>query len=226
MKIFLDTANVDEIKEAVSWGIIEGVTTNPTLAAKEGKAFQEVLREIVSIVNGPVSAEVISAESSQMVREAEELARVGKNVVIKIPVCPEGLKAVSVLSKMGIKTNVTLVFSSNQGLLAALAGATFVSPFVGRLDDAGNEGMEVVRELAQIFSLHLIPTKIIAASIRHPIHVIEAAKAGAHIATVPFKVLELMVRHPLTEVGIERFKKDWEHLLGELNRVSSRKKRS
>lgn len=221
MKIFLDTANVDEIREAVSWGIIEGVTTNPSLAAKEGKPFREVLGQIVSLVNGPVSAEVLSTESSEMVREAKELAQVGKNVVIKVPICPEGLKAVSILSKMGISTNVTLVFSANQGLVAALSGATFVSPFVGRLDDVGNDGMEVVRDLARIFSIHSIPTKIIAASIRHPMHVVEAAKAGAQIATVPFKVLESMIRHPLTEIGMERFRKDWDYLVGNLNTSAS-----
>lgn len=210
MKLFIDTANVDEIKEANDWGVISGVTTNPSLVAKEGRDFMQVLREICSIVDGPISAEVISTQADGMVEEAEQLAAVHPNVVIKIPMLPEGLKAVKILTQKGIKTNVTLIFSAAQALLAARAGATYVSPFVGRLDDAANEGMQVVRDIADIFLLHDIPTQIIAASIRHPMHVIEAAKAGAHIATVPYKVLQLMFKHPMTDIGIERFLKDWE----------------
>ncbi|AZT90220.1 fructose-6-phosphate aldolase [Caldicellulosiruptor changbaiensis] len=211
MKLFIDTANINEIKEAYSWGIICGVTTNPSLIAKEGRDFKEVVNEICSIVDGPISAEVISLKAEGMIEEARDLAKIHKNVVIKIPMTAEGLKAVSVLSKEGIKTNVTLIFSAAQALLAAKAGATYVSPFVGRLDDIGQNGIELIKEIVQIFRNYPdIKTEIIAASIRHPIHVIEAAKAGAHIATVPFKVLEQMTKHALTDVGIERFLKDWE----------------
>lgn len=211
MKLFIDTANINEIKEAYSWGIICGVTTNPSLIAKEGRDFKEVVNEICSIVDGPISAEVISLKAEGMIEEARDLAKIHKNIVIKIPMTAEGLKAVSVLSKEGIKTNVTLIFSAAQALLAAKAGATYVSPFVGRLDDIGQNGIELIKEIVQIFKNYSdIKTEIIAASIRHPIHVIEAAKAGAHIATVPFKVLEQMTKHALTDVGIERFLKDWE----------------
>ncbi|ADQ40976.1 transaldolase [Caldicellulosiruptor acetigenus I77R1B] len=211
MKLFIDTANVNEIREAHSWGIICGVTTNPSLIAKEGRDFKEVVNEICSIVDGPISAEVISLKAEGMIEEARDLAKIHKNIVIKIPMTAEGLKAVSVLSKEGIKTNVTLIFSAAQALLAAKAGATYVSPFVGRLDDIGQNGIELIKEIVQIFKNYSdIKTEIIAASIRHPIHVIEAAKAGAHIATVPFKVLEQMTKHALTDVGIERFLKDWE----------------
>ncbi|BCS81069.1 fructose-6-phosphate aldolase [Anaerocellum diazotrophicum] len=211
MKLFIDTANVNEIREAHSWGIICGVTTNPSLIAKEGRDFKEVVNEICSIVDGPISAEVISLNAEGMIEEARDLAKIHKNIVIKIPMTSEGLKAVSVLSKEGIKTNVTLIFSAAQALLAAKAGATYVSPFVGRLDDIGQNGIELIKEIVQIFKNYPdIKTEIIAASIRHPIHVIEAAKAGAHIATVPFKVLEQMTKHALTDVGIERFLKDWE----------------
>ncbi|WAM30484.1 fructose-6-phosphate aldolase [Caldicellulosiruptor naganoensis] len=211
MKLFIDTANINEIKEAYSWGIICGVTTNPSLIAKEGRDFKEVVNEICSIVDGPISAEVISLKAEDMIEEARDLAKIHKNIVIKIPMTAEGLKAVSVLSKEGIKTNVTLIFSAAQALLAAKAGATYVSPFVGRLDDIGQNGIELIKEIVQIFRNYPdIKTEIIAASIRHPIHVIEAAKAGADIATVPFKVLEQMTKHALTDVGIERFLKDWE----------------
>ncbi|ABP67621.1 putative transaldolase [Caldicellulosiruptor saccharolyticus DSM 8903] len=211
MKLFIDTANINEIKEAYSWGIICGVTTNPSLIAKEGRDFKEVVNEICSIVDGPISAEVISLKAEGMIEEARDLAKIHKNVVIKIPMTTEGLKAVSVLSKEGIKTNVTLIFSAAQALLAAKAGATYVSPFVGRLDDIGQNGIELIKEIVQIFRNYPdIKTEIIAASIRHPIHVIEAAKAGADIATVPFKVLEQMTKHALTDIGIERFLKDWE----------------
>lgn len=189
--------------------MIHGVTTNPSLIAKEGRDFQAVVKEITAIVDGPVSAEVISLEADGMVREAEELAKIHPNVVIKIPITTEGLKAVKALKERGIRTNVTLVFSANQALLAALAGASFVSPFVGRLDDVGHDGMSLVTEIAEIFSYYDIPTEIIAASIRHPLHVIASARAGAHIATIPYKVLLQMVKHPLTDVGIEKFLADW-----------------
>ncbi|SEF38799.1 transaldolase [Caloramator fervidus] len=210
MKIFIDTANVNEIREANSWGIISGVTTNPSLIAKEGRDFVEVVKEITQIVDGPISAEVISLDHEGMIKEARELAKIHKNIVIKIPMTIEGLKAVNVLSKEGIKTNVTLIFSSAQALLAAKAGATYVSPFLGRLDDIGHDGMYLIEEIVRIFENYAIETEIIAASIRHPIHVEKAALAGAHIATVPFKVLEQMTKHPLTDIGIERFLKDWE----------------
>lgn len=210
MRLFVDTANVEEIKEAESLGVICGVTTNPSLIAKEGRDFVEVVKEITSIVDGPISAEVISLEHEKMVEEALELAKIHKNIVIKIPMCAEGLKAVKILSAKKIKTNVTLIFSAAQALLAARAGATYVSPFLGRLDDIGSEGMTLIRDIADIFAVHGIETEIIAASIRNPIHVIEAAKAGCDIATVPYKVMIQMINHPLTEKGIERFLKDWE----------------
>lgn len=210
MKLFIDTANIDEIKRANDMGIICGVTTNPSLIAKEGRDFVEVVKEITSIVDGPISAEVISLEANQMVQEAIPLAGLHKNIIIKIPMCEEGLKAVKILSAKGIKTNVTLIFSAAQALLAARAGATYVSPFLGRLDDIGSNGMILIEEIADIFKLHDIKTEIIAASIRHPIHVIDAARAGSDIATVPFKVLEQMLHHPLTNSGIDKFLKDWE----------------
>lgn len=212
MKLFIDTANIDEIREINEWGVICGVTTNPSLIAKEGRDFKQVIEEIASIVDGPISAEVISLEKDGMIKEARELAKLSPNIVIKIPMTREGLKAVNVLSKEGIKTNVTLIFSPNQALLAARAGASYVSPFVGRLDDIGNEGMYLIEDIAQIFGIHGIDTEIIAASIRHPIHVIQAAKEGAHIATIPYKVFVQMLAHPLTDSGIERFLKDWEGL--------------
>lgn len=210
MRMFIDTANVDEIKSANEWGVICGVTTNPSLIAKEGRDFIEVVKEIAQIVDGPISAEVISLNHEEMVKEARELSKIHKNIVIKVPMTVEGLKATKVLSGEGINTNVTLVFSSSQALLAARAGATYVSPFVGRMDDIGNNGMQLIEEIVEIFSLHEIQTQIIAASIRHPIHAIDSARAGAHIATIPFKVLEQMTKHPLTDKGIERFLKDWE----------------
>jgi len=216
LQLFLDTANVEEIKEALTWGVISGVTTNPSLVAKEKRDFKVLVKEICDMVPGPVSAEVISLDSQEMISEARELARVAPNVVVKIPMCIEGLKAVKVLSQEGIKTNVTLVFSANQGLLAALAGATYVSPFVGRLDDVGNEGMAVVEDLVILIENYSLPTKVIAASIRHPMHVLEAARTSAHVATVPYKVLESMTRHPLTDIGIVRFLDDWAKVQKEL----------
>ena len=210
MKFFIDTANVDQIREANDLGVICGVTTNPSLIAKEGRDFKEVVREITAIVDGPVSAEVISPEHGGMVSEARELARIHKNIVIKIPMTLEGLKAVKILTAEGIKTNVTLIFSSPQALLAARAGAAYVSPFLGRLDDVGMDGMNLIEEIVDIFDRHAIKTEIIAASIRHPIHVVQAARLGAHIATVPYNVIVAMTKHPLTDAGIERFLKDWE----------------
>ena len=209
MKIFIDTANVNEIREAESWGILSGVTTNPSLIAREGKDFVEVVKEITSIVDGPISAEVISLENEGMVKEAKELIKIHKNIVIKVPMTIEGLKAVKILSKDGIKTNVTLVFSSGQALLAARAGATYVSPFLGRLDDFGMEGMNLIQEIVTIFNNYGIETEIIAASIRHPMHAINAALSGAHISTIPFKVLQQMTKHPQTDLGIEKFLEDW-----------------
>lgn len=210
MKLFIDTANVDEIRLANELGVICGVTTNPSLIAKEGRDFKEVVTEIASIVDGPISAEVISNESTGMIEEARDLAKIHKNIVIKIPMTVEGLKAVKVLTEEGIKTNVTLIFSAAQALLAARAGATFVSPFLGRLDDIDSVGMELVEDIAEIFSIHGIKTEIIAASIRSPLHVTDAARSGAHIATIPYKIILQMIKHPLTDAGIEKFMKDWE----------------
>lgn len=212
MKIFLDTANVEHIREINGWGILAGVTTNPSLVSKEGRCMRDCLEEIASIVPGPISAEAMSMDTEGMVHEAGELASIAENINIKIPMTPEGLAAVSRLSAEGIKTNMTLVFSANQTLLAAAAGATFVSPFVGRLDDAGNLGMKVVEEAVDIFDTYGIETQVIAASLRHPIHVTEAAKAGAHIATIPYDVLVKMVRHPLTDIGIKKFLEDYEKI--------------
>ena len=209
MKIFIDVANVKVIKKFSKMGIIDGVTTNPTLIAKEGTNFNDLVNEIVKIVNGPVSVEVISLDVEGMVTEAKQLSRIAPNVVIKIPMTFEGLKATKILSGEGIKTNVTLVFSANQALLAAKAGATYVSPFIGRLDDHGHVGMDVVREILEIYKNYSFKTEVIVASIRHPIHVIEAAKAGAHVATIPPDVLEKMFKHPLTDEGIQRFLEDW-----------------
>lgn len=210
MKLFIDTANVEEIKTANELGVICGVTTNPSLIAKEGKVFKDVVTEIASIVNGPISAEVISLDADNMVSEALELAKINKNIVIKIPMTTEGLKAVKVLSSRGINTNVTLIFSPAQALLAAKAGASYVSPFIGRLNDIGSNGTSLVETIASIFEIHSINTEIIAASIRGPQDVVDAALAGAHIATIPYKVICQMAKHPLTDAGIERFLKDWE----------------
>ena len=210
MKLFIDTANVDHIREAASWGVLSGVTTNPSLIAKEGRDFKTVVREIAQIVDGPISAEVLSDLADEMVVEAMELSQIHPNIVIKVPMTKEGLKATSILSKKGIRTNVTLVFSANQALLAARAGASFVSPFVGRMDDIGNSGVALIEEIVDIFTFHNIETEIIAASIRTPMHVTDCAKAGADIATIPFDVLNKMFQHPLTDAGIARFKKDWD----------------
>ncbi|WP_029422248.1 fructose-6-phosphate aldolase [Alicyclobacillus macrosporangiidus] len=209
MKIFIDTANVAEIRNAAEMGILSGVTTNPSLVAKEGRDFIEVLKEITTIVDGPISAEVVSLDADGMVDEGLRLAEIHPNIVIKVPMTAEGLKAVHRFAKKGVRTNVTLVFSANQALLAARAGASFVSPFIGRLDDISFDGLTLIRDIAEIFDIHAIETEIIAASIRHPIHVTEAAKAGAHIATCPYAVIDRMIKHPLTDQGIERFLADW-----------------
>ncbi|MFD1020068.1 fructose-6-phosphate aldolase [Thalassobacillus hwangdonensis] len=209
MKFFIDTANIEDIREANALGILAGVTTNPSLVAKEGVSFHERLKEITAEVEGSVSAEVISEDAEGMIEEGKELAAIAPNITVKVPMTMEGLKAVKAFSDLNIKTNVTLIFSANQALLAARAGATYVSPFLGRLDDIGQNGMELVAQIAQIFDTHAIETEIIAASIRHPIHVTEAATYGAHIATVPFKVLSQLVKHPLTDQGIKKFLADW-----------------
>ncbi|PKM82287.1 MAG: fructose-6-phosphate aldolase [Firmicutes bacterium HGW-Firmicutes-13] len=210
MKIFLDTANLEEIRTAASWGVISGVTTNPSLIAKEEGNFEEIVKEITGLIPGPVSAEVISLKGEEMVEEAKALSQMAPNVVIKIPMTSEGMKAVRELNNQGIKTNVTLVFSLNQALLAAQAGAAFVSPFIGRLDDIGHSGVGLVKEIVDVYNYYGYETEIIAASIRHPLHVIEVAAIGADIATVPFKVVEQMFKHPLTDQGIQKFLEDWE----------------
>ena len=212
MKIFLDTAKVEHIKEINSWGILAGVTTNPTLVAREGKNFKETVIEICEIVDGPVSAEAVSLDFEGIMKEARELSTWHKNVVVKIPIISEGLKAVKQCAKEGIKTNVTLCFSANQALLSAIAGATYVSPFVGRIDDIGWNGFDLIRDIIPIFKQYDLKTEVIAASIRHPLHVVEAAKVGSHIVTIPFNIAEKMVKHPLTDIGIERFLADWNKL--------------
>ncbi|USK33757.1 fructose-6-phosphate aldolase [Bacillus sp. F19] len=209
MLFFIDTANVEEIKEAQSLGVLSGVTTNPSLVAKENVSFHDRLREITEIVSGSVSAEVISLKAEEMIEEGKQLAKIAPNITVKVPMTPDGLKAVKALTDLGIKTNVTLIFNANQALLAARAGATYVSPFVGRLDDIGQNGMELISTIAQMFDIHGIESQIIAASIRHPMHVTEAALHGAHIATIPFNVINQLCKHPLTDQGIEKFLADW-----------------
>lgn len=210
MKFFVDTANLDDIKEAHEVGILSGVTTNPSLVAKEGVDFHDRLREITALITeGSVSAEVIALDAEGMVREGRELAKIAPNITVKIPMTLEGLKAVKSLSDDGIETNVTLVFSANQALLAARAGATYVSPFLGRLDDIGHDGLDLISTISEIFDVHMLDTQIIAASIRHPQHVTEAALRGAHIATVPFSLIGQLTKHPLTDIGIEKFLADW-----------------
>jgi transaldolase len=210
MKIFLDTANVKEIREAHSWGILDGVTTNPSLVAKEGRDFVQVVKEITQITSGPVSAEVVGTTADEMVREGRELSRIAKNVIIKIPMLKEGLKAIKTLSSEGIRINTTLIFSASQAVLAAKAGASYVSPFIGRLDDISHVGMDIIRDIRIIFDNYDYPCEILAASIRHPLHFVDAAKAGADVATIPFGVLEALTRHPLTDLGLQKFLKDWE----------------
>jgi transaldolase len=210
MKIFIDTANLGEIREAQSWGVINGVTTNPSLLAKEGREPRKLIEEICAIVDGPISVETCCAKGEDMVRDGEDWAKLHKNVTIKVPMTTEGLKATRLLSKEGVKTNVTLIFTPVQAMLAAKAGATFVSPFIGRLDDIGAQGMDVIRDTLQIFRNYNFRTEVIVASVRHPIHVLDAARLGAHVATVPFKVIELLTKHPLTSAGIDKFLEDWQ----------------
>lgn len=210
MKFFIDTANLEEIRTADEWGLVDGVTTNPSLVAREKCDFKQRIKEICSIIDGPVSAEAISLDAAGMIAEARQLAKIHKNVVVKVPMTLDGLKAVKAVSKEGIKTNVTLVFSAVQALMAAKAGATFVSPFIGRLDDISQVGMDLIGQILDIYENYGFTTEIIAASIRHPVHVLESARMGAHVATIPFKVLEQLSKHPLTDIGIERFLKDWE----------------
>ncbi len=210
MKFFLDTANIEEIREAAEYGLIDGVTTNPSLVAKEGRPFKEILREIVKIVNGPISAEVVSTDAPGILREAHDLTKVHENIVVKVPMIKEGMKALRQLTSEGIRTNVTLVFNPNQALIAAKLGATYVSPFVGRFDDVSEVGMNLISDLVRIFRNYSFATQILVASCRSPLHVREAALLGAHVATIPFKVLEQLLKHPLTDIGLERFLRDWE----------------
>jgi len=210
VKIFLDTANIDEIREAASWGVLDGVTTNPTLVAKTGRKWSEVIQDIIALVDGPISLEVTTTQADEMVKQGRQLAKLHKNVVVKIQMTTEGLKAIRVLSAEGVRINTTLVFSANQAILAAKAGAKYVSPFIGRLDDMGQDGMEVIREIVPIFRNYKFECEVLVASVRHPLHVIEAAKLGADIVTLPFEVLKKMTQHALTDVGLKRFLDDWQ----------------
>ena len=213
MKFFIDTANIEHIKEIASWGILSGVTTNPSLVAKEGKDFKEVIKQICEIVDGPISAEVISTQVSDMIKEGEEISKWHKNVVIKLPVTPNGLSTCKALTSKNIRVNMTLCFSVNQALLCASVGASFVSPFVGRLDDINQDGIGLIREIVQAFAMQKIKTEVLSASIRNPLHVMESAKAGAHVATIPYQIFKQMIQHPLTDKGIERFLADWNEAL-------------
>jgi transaldolase len=209
MRIFLDTANVEHIREINSWGILSGVTTNPTLVAKEGRNFKDVVMEICGIVDGPISAETVSLDTDGMMKEAREFSSWHKNIIVKIPMISEGLKAVKICAAEGIKTNVTLVFSVSQALLAAIAGATYISPFAGRIDDTSWDGFELIRDLVPILDYYDLKSQIIAASLRHPLHVVEAARSGAHIVTIPYNLAIMLVKHPLTDIGIQKFLEDW-----------------
>lgn len=209
MKFFIDSANIEEIREAASLGILDGVTTNPSLVAKEGKNFRQLLDEILALVDGPISAEVVSVDKDGILREARELAAIHSNIVVKVPLIKEGLKAVRQLTEEGIRTNVTLCFSPTQALLAAKAGATYVSPFIGRLDDISIDGMDLIEQIVTIYTNYGYGTQVLAASIRHPLHVLQAALVGAHVATIPFKIIDQMFGHPLTESGLQRFLDDW-----------------
>lgn len=210
MKFFIDTANIDEIRTADEWGLVDGVTTNPSLVAREKRSFKDLIAEICTIIDGPVSAEAVSLDAKGMIGEARELSKIHKNIVVKVPMTLEGLKAVKTVAAEGIKTNVTLVFSPVQALMAAKAGATYVSPFVGRLDDIAQPGMDSISQILDIFDNYGFKTEVIVASVRNPVHVLESAIMGAHVATIPFKVLEQLSKHPLTDIGIDRFLKDWE----------------
>ncbi|MCX6174508.1 MAG: fructose-6-phosphate aldolase [Ignavibacteriales bacterium] len=212
MKFFIDTANINEIKEAASYGLLDGVTTNPSLVAKEGKNFRELLAEIIKIVDGPISAEVVSTDYDGIMKEAHELAKIHKNIVVKVPLIKEGIKAVKSLSGEGINTNVTLCFSPSQALLAAKAGATYISPFVGRLDDISQDGMGLIKQIVQIYNNYNYKTQVLVASIRHPLHLVDAAMMGAHVATMPFDVINKLFKHPLTDLGLEKFLSDWKKL--------------
>ena len=212
MKFFIDTANIEEIQQASALGMVDGVTTNPSLVAKEGREFKGLIKEICDIVDGPVSAEVVSLDSEGMVKEAQDLARIADNIVVKIPLIEEGLKAVAILAREGIRTNVTLCFSPIQALMAAKAGAAYISPFVGRLDDISHTGMDLVEQILSIYENYGFDTEVIVASIRNPIHVLDAALMGADIATIPFKVIQQLIRHPLTQIGLEKFLADWKQL--------------
>lgn len=212
MKFFIDTANIDEIKEAASLGVLDGVTTNPSLVAKEGKDFHKLLEEICSIVDGPISAEVVSTDLDGIMKEARELSKIHPNIVVKVPLIKEGLKAVKCLKNEGIRTNVTLCFSPNQALLAAKAGAYFISPFIGRLDDISQTGMDLIRQVVTVYRNYHFETQVLVASVRHPVHVVEAAMIGADICTMPFKVIDQLIKHPLTDIGLEKFLADWKKL--------------
>ena len=209
MKFFIDTASIKEIKEAASYGLLDGVTTNPSLVAKEGKNFRELLDEIIKIVDGPISAEVVSTDYDGIMKEAHELSKIHKNIVVKVPLIKEGIKAVKSLAEKGIKTNVTLCFSPSQALLAAKAGATYISPFVGRLDDISHDGMGLIQQIIQIYNNYNFKTQVLVASIRHPLHLVDAALMGAHVATMPFEVINKLFKHPLTDLGLEKFLSDW-----------------
>jgi transaldolase len=209
MKFFIDSANISEIKEAASLGVLDGVTTNPSLVAKEGKDFRKLLDEICAIVDGPISAEVVALDFDGMMKEGRELAKIHKNIVVKVPLIKEGLKAVKALKSEGIRTNVTLCFSPNQALMAAKAGAYFISPFIGRLDDISTNGMDLIRQVVTIYKNYNYQTEVLVASVRHPLHVVEAAMIGAHICTIPFRVIDQLIKHPLTDLGLERFLADW-----------------
>lgn len=209
MKFFIDTANINEIKEAASLGVLDGVTTNPSLVAKEGKDFRKLLEEICAVVDGPISAEVVATDLEGIVKEARELSKIHKNIVVKVPLIKEGLKAVKRLKNEGIRTNVTLCFSPNQALMAAKAGAYFISPFIGRLDDISQTGMDLIRQVVTIYRNYHFETEVLVASVRHPVHVVEAAMIGADICTMPFKVIDQLIKHPLTDIGLEKFLADW-----------------
>ncbi len=212
MKLFLDTGSIDEIRKAAEWGFLDGVTTNPSLVAKEGRAFKDLLKEICAIVSGPVNAEVTAADAPGMLRQAMDLKEIAPNIIIKIPMFPEGLKALKVLSEKKIRTNITLIFSPIQALIAAKLGATYVSPFIGRLDDISQVGMDVIRQIREIYDNYGFETQILTASVRHPVHVLEAALAGSDVATMPYKIFEMLVKHPLTDIGNEKFLADWKKL--------------